>query len=505
MFGAATLRRLEVGGLIVTAALIGLAMTQLAYLTQPIAPLAVAAALGVILLAITRPMVALYLAIALTPLELLSFSLGPGALSPAEGMLVVTGVGWAASRVVRGGVPFSPSPLGKPLAALILAVVPGIAISPEPVDVIKILVMWTSFLLLYQMIITEGGPHSVRNILIVLMLSAAIVGTVAIVQSGGEAADLRGVGDTAKGRAQGSFGHPNALATFEALALPGALALGLTGSAALRALGLGSFALIFGGLALSLSRGGLLAVAGALSMMLIWRPFRRTAIAAALVVLVLGVNGANPLGDTQQVQVLAQRLQSTAYSAGGADPRFRVWDVAQQMIVDHPLLGIGANAFPATAPRYGLLGPASLSTYEHPHNIALTFAVEQGLVGLAVFIWLVVALVLVLVRGLGRTPPEQRGMLVAVAAAFVAIGLQGMVDYTLRSNFIVAAIFILAACAVVLGRGEPAGLDDRPEPAGDDTHARPRSIGLLLPLDGDHRRDAFGTSRTVARGHRSGR
>jgi O-antigen ligase len=305
-------------------------------------------------------------------------------------------------------------------------------------------------------VVAEADASAVRNILFVLSLSAAVVGAIAIVKSGGTAPQLRGLGETASGRASGSFGHPNTLATFEALALPAALALGIAGPKALRPFALTAFAVIFAGLALSLSRGGLLAVAGALGVMLAWAPFRRTVIVAGLVVAVLAAAGGNPLGEAEQAQLLSERLGSIRYSAEGVDPRFRVWETTPEIIADYPLFGIGENAFERIAPRYNLLYGNSETTFLHAHNIALTIAAELGLFGLAALVWFVVALVRVLVLGYRRSPPGGRGILLAVVAAFVAVAVQGLVDYTLRSSVLVGVIFVLAACAVVLARPDDA-------------------------------------------------
>jgi len=449
---ATTLRRIEPAAPVLAAALLGVAVVALAYRTEPIVPLALASGAALLALSVTRPMLTLYVAVALAPLELVSFQLGAAGISPAEAMLAASGLGWATSRIVNGDAPWAATPLGWPLALLVLALVPGIAVVAEPFSVIKVLILWTSFFFVYQMVAVEGTRETVRHLLFVLALSAAVVGAIAVVGAGGAAPDLQGVGDTATGRAEGSFGHPNTLATFEALALPGALALGLAGPALLRPAALVSFALIFAGLVLSLSRGGLLAVAGALLVMLAWSPFRRTVLVGGLVVLALALAGASPLGDTQQAQVLSQRLSSVTYSAGGVDPRFRLWEVTPQIIADHPLVGVGLNAFPEVAPRYGLfLGNSA--TYEHAHNIVLTIAAELGLFGLLPLLWLGAALLLVLVRGY-RVSPADRGLVLAVAAAFVALILQGMVDYTLRSAIIVGVVFAVAGCAVALARGD---------------------------------------------------
>ena len=435
------------------AALLGLAVVQIAYRTEPIVPLALVGGAALAALSLWRPMYTLIAAIALAPMELLSFQLGAVGITPTEALLAAAGISWAAGRLLDGEAPWVPSTVSWPMAALVLAVVPGIAIADSPFGVVKVFVLWTAYFFVCQMVIEQASRKMVRILLLVLALSAAVVGIMAVVKSGGTAPELVGAGDTAVGRASGSFGHPNTLATFEALALPGALALGLAGPVKLRPLALGAFALIFAGLALSLSRGGLLAVGGALVMMLAWAPFRRTVIVTGVIVTVLAISAGNPLGDTQQGQVLSQRLESVGYSAGGVDPRFRVWEVTPHIIADHPIIGIGANSFPDVAARYGLLLGNSAATYQHAHNIALTITTELGLIGLAALTWLVVALVLVLIAAY-RAVPTDRGPPVALAAAFTALALQGMVDYPLRSAAIVGLVFALSGCAVVLTRRE---------------------------------------------------
>ena len=121
------------------------------------------------------------------------------------------------------------------------------------------------------------------------------------------------------------------------------------------------------------------------------------------------------------------------------------------MVLDHPVFGVGANEFSLVAPSYGLIDPITGYTFEHPHNIVLTIAVELGLVGLAALLWLVAGLLRVLWRA-RATAPADRAAAVAIAAAFTAVAVQGLVDYTLRSNVLVAVLAVLAGCAVVLGQ-----------------------------------------------------
>lgn len=477
-----TLRRLDFLAIPLAALALSLAVVQLAYITEPWVPLAVIGILAAIGVTLARPLVGLYLAIALAPLELFSITLGGSGsggaegggfgLSPPEAMLLVTGGAWALRRVVNGQLPFVPSPLNKPLVVLLLAVLPGVAIAEEPLIVAKVLVIWTCLVLVYQLIVAEADAKVARSLLLVLGASAAVVGLIATIRTGGGAdISLLGQGQTAEGRAEGSFGHPNTLATFEALALPGALALALASRGAVRLVALAAFALGFAGLALSLSRGGLLAVGGALAVMAIWAPFRRVVLVAVLVILPFAISGSNPLGEVRVVDTVSQRISSVEYSAQD-NQRLDIWAATPEIIGDHFLLGVGTGQFVEVAPRYGLASSVEEGTFEHAHSIPLTIAAELGLVGFVGFAWLVVALVALLVRAYRRTTGVDRGVVIAIAAALLALGLQGLVDYTLRLNLIVATVLVLAGCAVVLardptapGRRRPAGTEPVDYPA----------------------------------------
>lgn len=456
-----TVRRLDFLLIPLAALALALAAVQLAYVTEPWVPLAAAAIAAAVAVTLARPMVGLYLAIALAPLELFSITLGAASggggegggfsLSPPEAMLLVAGGAWALRRIVAGQLPLVESPLNKPLVLLLLAIVPGVATAAEPLIVVKVLVIWTCLFLVYQLVVDEGDPRTVRWLLLTLAVSGAVVGLIATVRSGGGSEiSLLGQGQTAEGRAEGSFGSPNTLATFEALALPGALALAVASRGAIRPVAATAFALSFAGVALSLSRGGLLAIAGALAVMAFWPPFRRVVLLAGLVIVPLALSGANPLGEVEVVDTVSERITSLEYSAQ-QNQRLDIWAATPAIVADHPVVGVGIGQYSVVAPRYGLAGPFE-ETFEHAHNIPLTIAAELGLVGLAALTWLAVALVALVVRAYRSASGINRGLVLAIAAALFALTIQGMVDYTLRLNLIVATVMLLAGCAVVLWR-----------------------------------------------------
>jgi O-antigen ligase len=317
--------------------------------------------------------------------------------------------------------------------------------------------MWTAFVLVFQMVVTDARPEHVRTILLTLAVAAAIVGLKAALDPGTDQPPrLLGVGEVAEGRPGGSFEDPNILATFEALGLPATVAFALGRNLLLRVVGVAGFALIVAGLALSLSRGGFLAAAGALLVMLAWRPFRYAALAALAVVLVLQLGSGSLSGEVQQTAVVQGRIESVSYAAAGVDPRFAIWRATPEMIAEHPFFGIGANQYPVVSPRYGIFAADLGGSYQHAHNIPLTVAAELGLIGLAALAWATFALARVLVAAYRRRTGFERGLALAVAAAFTGLALQGMVDYTLSSNTVAAVTFVLAGCAVVLSSDKPA-------------------------------------------------
>jgi O-antigen ligase len=429
---------------------------ELAYRTEPLLPLTVFAAVGVVTLAWMRPVASVCLAIAAVPLEIFSLKVGAGGLSPPEALLLVSGWTWAARRLASGHPPFSPSLPGKPLALLLVAILPGIVVAQQPSAVLKVLLMWTSFLLVYQLIVAEAGPRDVQTILVVLAFSAAVVSAVAITKTAGHPQELLQSGTAARGRATGTFTQPNQLASFLALALGPALILAFSGPRALRPVAGAAALLGFAGVALSLSRGGAFAVFGCLLTLLLWPPIRRAALGALVVAAVIVGFGGNPLGNVQEVDTVFQRLSSVNYAVQGrSDPRFQIWKTAPEIFADHPLTGVGANQFSTVAPSYNLIETTTGEVYDHAHDVPLTIAAELGILGLLGWGWLVLATGIVAVRALRRRAGPWGALVVAVLASLVAVGLGGIVDYTVGSNVIGASVMILLACAVVLARANP--------------------------------------------------
>ncbi|MDQ3929217.1 MAG: O-antigen ligase family protein [Chloroflexota bacterium] len=61
--------------------------------------------------------------------------------------------------------------------------------------------------------------------------------------------------------------------------------------------------------------------------------------------------------------------------------RFRIWEAARKILLDHPILGIGQDQFAYQDPSYGV-PTARLFTTSHPHNFLFDFWLRLGVPGL---------------------------------------------------------------------------------------------------------------------------
>jgi O-antigen ligase len=86
------------------------------------------------------------------------------------------------------------------------------------------------------------------------------------------------------------------------------------------------------------------------------------------------------------------------------------------LFADRPLQGFGSGSFQKEYERHSKASVENATSASH--TIPITVAAEQGIVGLALYVALLVVAFIVLFRGAGRSPPR-----VAIAACFAALVL----------------------------------------------------------------------------------
>jgi O-antigen ligase len=87
-----------------------------------------------------------------------------------------------------------------------------------------------------------------------------------------------------------------------------------------------------------------------------------------------------------------------------------------ELFADRPLGGYGSGSFETEYRRHE--GGTAANAVSASHTIPVTIAAEQGIVGLALYVALIVTAIATLIRGAGRSPPR-----IAIAACFAALVL----------------------------------------------------------------------------------
>lgn len=247
-------------------------------------------------------------------------------------------------------------------------------------------------------------------------------------------------------RPAGTFYNPNFLAGF--LAAGAVLALGGVvfpdkdragrggAAAALRsAEALASVA----ALVLTGSRGGMLALAAGLLVLLGMRSWRLAAAGAAGALAAVAAVP-NPF---------VERLQTLPQGDAFAFTRLAIWRSALAMMLDHPWVGVGLGQFEYVSTRYAFPIPSHWSPYgrvaENAHSEYLQAGAELGVPGLAVALGILALLAYAVLRRARGLPPQGRGAIAPLAAVAAIVATHAAVDFPLHTA--PAALLLVFAAA----------------------------------------------------------
>ena len=359
---------------------------------------------------------------------------------------------WSLGRYRR--FPWARTALDLPLAGLGGVLIIAALVSPYRELAVGVTVMLLVSAAVYFGSFTwllHGMPAVRAQLLRAWAAGAVVAAAVGLANS----ASVYQRGAMVQGRAEIPRGvGPNGLGT--TLMLGGILSLGLafkTGGRE-RVLWIGAGLLCLAGLLASGSRASLAGwMIGA--AYLLWRelrakPRRMAAVAAAGVLLLLGIAAVTPQ--------LTQRLGHTLSDVSGN--RLRIWHTSLEMIADRPMLGTGFGTFERAYDRRRVAG---MSSEPFAFNLWLNLAVETGGLGLATALWVAIEAVLAWRRS-GRALPA-RGFGVAaaadpwrpaVAALWIGLLVDQFADNTLFSISTSAALWLLLALVAVPPSSEPA-------------------------------------------------
>lgn len=428
------------------AALGGALLAVSAYMVSPYVLPAAVVAFAFVIVTFVRPAWALAAAMAAVPLE--SFGLTVGGLSPAEGGLALVGAAWGARALLRPETVAKPQVRDLPVILLLAVIGIGLANAQDPYPIARVLLLWTLFYFIYLQVQTFEAAE-MRLILIAFALSVAVLGgmgSVDYLRSGDQT--LFAGGEQTGARAASAFADPNYYAALLVLGLLPALGLVLADVRRYWYVG-AACAVTFVGIALSLSRGALVAAFGGGLLLLAWRRARWVAVTLAGLFAVLTLAGANPIVESDQFTVVEKRLSTL--SGPGIQERSRrpeIWATAREIASEHPFVGIGVNQFEFEARRRNLVedgGPL-----ENAHSIPFSLAAETGLIGLAAFVFFLGQLAVRAVQALSTADRLRYALAIGCAAALLAFVLQGLTVVQIRVSFIAATFFVLAGMLTAL-------------------------------------------------------
>ena len=285
-----------------------------------------------------------------------------------------------------------PSMVTIPAALLLLFYVASLLVAADvALGIFQIWCVLGLFMLYLYVAETVTTREDVLFIVRILLLGLIIQCLLMIAQAGGLVGNIDSYGIKATAefggdrRVSGTIGSPNPAAAY--LMMMMLLALGTLLADVCRAdkyLAGTGFAMAAVSLVFTLSRGGWIASLVGLATIMIFggRRVSRSAIGAVVLLLVL-------LGILSR-GVIAERLYSD--DRGSAAARMPLNHLAGVMILDHPLLGVGANNFALAMDPYLAHGFSGDFLYT-VHNTYLLVWAETGIGGLIAFLWFLIAII----------------------------------------------------------------------------------------------------------------
>jgi putative inorganic carbon (HCO3(-)) transporter len=300
-------------------------------------------------------------------------------------------------------------------------------------EISKIFLMTGVTLVLFQ------DRYKLRLLLLVIALSIGLLG------SGGALWSLyTGFANRLYGPPQSFLGDNNAFGYTLTMALPIiALARHQAESLWLRRLLLVMFGLSIIAVFATYSRGALIGLCLSLPLVLalMWR--RDAALLLATAAACLAIYSA----PRQWVERM-QTITPTAYrDTSSGSKRMKSWYVALRLGLDHPVLGAGFRPFePDVYDRYM---PGYWDNHD-AHNHYLQVFAEHGVPGLLLFVGLLIALFLTLVRTVRATRGDPAREWIAETAQLIAVSLVAYVVGGMFLNMPYFDLFYQLAAAVLI-------------------------------------------------------
>lgn len=133
-------------------------------------------------------------------------------------------------------------------------------------------------------------------------------------------------------------------------------------------------------------------------------------------------------------QIISRMTQSVSE---GIDVRWEFVEASKKMILEKPIFGFGLNTYTFYQPPYTRYGSidgmieayGDIAEWPVVHNSYLLVWVEQGTVGLILWLWLHIAIIVIGIRNLRLRDPTLHALNVAFLIGFIAIMFDHLVSF----------------------------------------------------------------------------
>jgi probable O-glycosylation ligase (exosortase A-associated) len=179
----------------------------------------------------------------------------------------------------------------------------------------------------------------------------------------------------------GLTGNPNDLALMLNLIIPLTGALALSSRGAMRLFAIGVVFLSIGGVIITFSRAGFLALSATFFMFVLLLVRRRSRGAAiGLLIAVLALPFALPKAYVDRLSTITNLKED---KTGSAEGRYKDLQLALDVVAHNPVIGVGLGQ-----DMLALNQARGQSTWRSVHNVYLQYAVDLGIPGFVLFAWL---------------------------------------------------------------------------------------------------------------------
>ena len=361
---------------------------------------------------------------------------------------------WLVKVVEEGKLNLAKTPLNIPLLLFLVLGFISFMRSDYPHTSIRELAKLTTYIAIYFLVVNHvKSSRQVKHLLATLFLVATLISIYGILQRFGIDFLPRRKVLLLHERVISTLGHHNFMAAYLVLIIPLALGALLGARKRYERIILGvSIVLMFIALRYSYSRSGwvgFLAAILVVGMLLVikFKIGKKKALLILISLLIL---------STPLVIAKLPKLQRELTTIRGVPIKARllIYQGTLSMIKERPLLGSGIGNFSIFYPEYRrpeqtIIQPPQEIMVKHAHNEFLEMGAEMGLIGMALFLWIVVAF---FKRGFSYFKSMSDTIILGCLAGLAGILVTNLISVNLR--FVSSAVLFWFILGLTMALGE---------------------------------------------------